>query len=104
MNVPREVGQDGQGGGGAPHRRTDRERQVGARAEARAGFGAAVVNADSMQVYKDLRILTARPTPDEERVAPHRLFGEIDGAVNFSAGQWARRAAEILGRDSANGR
>jgi tRNA dimethylallyltransferase len=49
-----------------------------------------------MQVYRDLRVLTARPTPDEERLAPHRLFGAIDGAVNFSAGRWALAAGEIL--------
>jgi len=49
-----------------------------------------------MQVYADLRILTARPTRAEEGQAPHRLFGEIDGAVNFSVGRWARRAREIL--------
>ena len=59
-------------------------------------FGAAIVNADSMQVYRDLRVLTARPTPDEEKLAPHRLFGAIDGAVNFSVGRWARAAREIL--------
>ena len=59
-------------------------------------FGAAIVNADSMQVYADLRVLTARPTPAEEALAPHRLFGEIDGAVNFSVGRWARRARAIL--------
>ncbi len=59
-------------------------------------FGATIVNADSMQVYKDLRILTARPTPEEERLAPHRLFGAIDGAVNFSVGRWARAAREVL--------
>ena len=59
-------------------------------------FGATVVNADSMQVYADLRILTARPTAEQERRAPHRLFGTIDGAVNYSAGRWARAAGEIL--------
>ncbi len=59
-------------------------------------FGATIVNADSMQVYADLKTLTARPTPDEERQAPHRLFGEIDGAVNYSVGLWARRARELL--------
>ena len=59
-------------------------------------FGATIVNADSMQVYRDLRILTARPTPDEEGRAPHRLFGAIDGAVNFSAGRWVLAAGEIL--------
>ena len=59
-------------------------------------FGATIVNADSMQVYADLRVLTARPTPAEERRAPHRLFGTIDGAVNYSAGRWGRAAREIL--------
>ncbi|MGH6797441.1 MAG: tRNA (adenosine(37)-N6)-dimethylallyltransferase, partial [Roseiarcus sp.] len=59
-------------------------------------FGATIVNADSMQVYRDLSILTARPTPDEERLAPHRLFGVIDGAVNYSVGLWARAARDIL--------
>jgi tRNA dimethylallyltransferase len=59
-------------------------------------FGAMIVNSDSMQVYADLRILTARPTLDEEASAPHRLFGEIDGAVNYSVGAWSRRAREIL--------
>jgi tRNA dimethylallyltransferase len=59
-------------------------------------FGATIVNADSMQVYRDLRILTARPNPDEERLAPHRLFGAIDGAINFSVGRWAEAAREVL--------
>jgi tRNA dimethylallyltransferase len=59
-------------------------------------FGATIVNADSMQVYADLRVLTARPTADEEDRAPHRLFGEIDGAVNYSVGRWSRRVQEIL--------
>jgi tRNA dimethylallyltransferase len=59
-------------------------------------FGATIVNADSMQVYADLRVLTARPTPQEEREAPHLLFGEIDGATNYSVGSWSRSAREIL--------
>jgi tRNA dimethylallyltransferase len=59
-------------------------------------IGATIINADSMQVYADLRILTARPTPREERRARHRLFGEIDGSVNYSVGHWSRRACQIL--------
>jgi tRNA dimethylallyltransferase len=59
-------------------------------------FGATIVNADSMQVYRDLRILTARPTPVEERLASHRLFGAIDGAINFSVGRWAEAAEKVL--------
>ncbi|MFZ4532136.1 MAG: isopentenyl transferase family protein, partial [Alsobacter sp.] len=42
--------------------------------------GGTVVNADSMQVYRDLRVISARPTVDEEAQAPHRLFGTVDAA------------------------
>ena len=59
-------------------------------------FGGLVVNADSMQVYRDLRKLTARPSEAEEREAPHRLFGEIDGAETFSVGRWLAAAKAIL--------
>ena len=59
-------------------------------------FGATIVNSDAMQVYADLRVLTARPSMAEERRAAHRLFGEIDGAENFSVGRWLARAREIL--------
>ncbi|MGD1039076.1 MAG: tRNA (adenosine(37)-N6)-dimethylallyltransferase MiaA [Roseiarcus sp.] len=59
-------------------------------------FGATIVNADSMQVYRDLRVLTARPSETDEREAPHRLYGEIDGAENFSVGLWLARAKAIL--------
>ena len=59
-------------------------------------FGATIVNADAMQVYADLRVLTARPTAAEERRALHRLFGEVDGAETFSVGRWLARAREIL--------
>ncbi len=55
-----------------------------------------VINADSMQVYRDLRVLTARPTPDEEAAAPHRLYGHVDAAVNFSVGRYVADAAAIL--------
>jgi len=54
-----------------------------------------IVNADSMQVYRDLRIITARPTPDNER-APHRLYGHVDAAENYSVGRWCREAAAAL--------
>jgi tRNA dimethylallyltransferase len=49
-----------------------------------------------MQVYRDLRLLTARPSEAETRLAPHLMFGEIDGAVNFSVGLYEARAREIL--------
>ena len=55
-----------------------------------------VINADSAQVYRDLRVLTARPSPADEARAPHRLFGHVDGAESYSAARWADEArAEI---------
>ena len=59
-------------------------------------IGGVVVNTDSMQVYRDLRVLTARPSVDEEAEVPHRLYGHVDAAVNFSAGSWVADAAKIL--------
>jgi len=58
--------------------------------------GGVIINADSMQVYRDLRILTARPTQEEEAQVPHRLYGHVDAAVNFSAGSWVADAAKVL--------
>ena len=58
--------------------------------------GGVVINADSMQVYRDLRTITARPTPKEEALVPHRLYGHVDAAVNFSAGSWVADAAHVL--------
>nr|WP_246718623.1 tRNA (adenosine(37)-N6)-dimethylallyltransferase MiaA [Microvirga terrestris] len=55
-----------------------------------------VVNADSMQVYRDLRVITARPTPDEESQAPHRLYGHVDAGVNFSVGRYVADAIKVL--------
>ena len=59
-------------------------------------IGGVIVNADSMQVYRDLRILTARPSPDEEAQAPHRLYGHVDGAVNYSVGRYLDDAARLI--------
>jgi tRNA dimethylallyltransferase len=53
-----------------------------------ARLSGVVVNADSMQVYRDLAILTARPKPRELALAPHLLFGHVDGAVNYSVGRY----------------
>jgi tRNA dimethylallyltransferase len=66
--------------------------------------GGVIINADSMQVYRDLRILTARPTPDEEARVPHRLYGHVDAAVNFSAGSWVADAAKVLAEVRAQNR
>lgn len=58
--------------------------------------GGVVINTDSMQVYRDLRIITARPTAEEEALVPHRLYGHVDAGVNFSAGSWVADAARVL--------
>jgi tRNA dimethylallyltransferase len=58
--------------------------------------GGVIINTDSMQVYRDLRVLTARPSVAEEALVPHRLYGHIDAAVNFSAGAWIADAAAVL--------
>lgn len=56
-------------------------------------FGGTIINADSAQVYRDLRIVTARPSPEEEARAPHRLFGHVDAAdTGYSAARWAAEA------------
>ena len=57
--------------------------------------GGTIVNADSMQIYRDLRIITARPAPDEERRVPHRLYGHVDASENYSVGRWYGDVAEV---------
>jgi tRNA dimethylallyltransferase len=59
-------------------------------------FGGSVINADSMQVYRELRLLTARPSAADEARVPHRLYGVVSAAEEFSAARWRDRAlAEI---------
>lgn len=66
--------------------------------------GGVVINTDSMQVYRDLRIITARPTPDEEARVSHRLYGNCDAAVNCSAGAWVADATFVLNEARAAGK
>jgi tRNA dimethylallyltransferase len=66
-------------------------------------LGGVVINADSMQVYRDLRVLTARPTPADEASVPHRLYGHVDAAVNYSAGAYVSDAATVLAEAKAAG-
>ena len=66
--------------------------------------GGVIVNTDSMQVYRDLRIITARPTPEQEAQVPHRLYGHVDAAVSFSAGSWVNDAAAVLAEARAQDR
>ncbi len=64
-----------------------------------------VINADSAQVYADLRILTARPSAEEEASAPHCLFGHVDAAdATYSAARWAAEATRAIDATLAEGR
>lgn len=59
-------------------------------------LGGEIVNADALQVYRDLRILSARPTAKDAEAAPHHLYGHVDGAVRYSAGEWSRAARAAI--------
>jgi tRNA dimethylallyltransferase len=67
-------------------------------------LGGTVINADSLQCYHDLRILTARPDPAAEARAPHRLYGFLDAAEPGSAGRWRASALSEITAAGATGR
>lgn len=64
--------------------------------------GAAILNADSQQLYADLRVLTARPSAEDEALAEHRLYGVADAADAWSVGRWLRAATTEI--ESLEGR
>ncbi len=55
-----------------------------------------VINADSMQVYDVLRVLTARPSDDEMAGIPHHLYGHVDPRRSYSTGEWLRETSALL--------
>lgn len=63
-------------------------------------IGGVIVNTDAMQVYDTLRIVTARPSPEDERQAPHRLYGFVPCAVRFSTGRWLEAVRGVLSQDA----
>ncbi len=67
-------------------------------------FSGAVINADSMQVYRDLRILTARPSEADELRSPHRLYGVLDAAEHCSAARWCGMAVAAVEEARGTGR
>jgi tRNA dimethylallyltransferase len=69
-----------------------------------ASLGGEIVNADALQLYADLRVLSARPTAEEMARAPHHLFGVADGADGWSVGRWLDAALPILADIAARGR
>jgi tRNA dimethylallyltransferase len=66
--------------------------------------GGVVVNADSMQVYDTLRVVTARPSEEEMEGIPHFLYGHVAAGSAYSTGAWLREAAELVERLRTEGR
>lgn len=62
-----------------------------------------IINADAMQVYADLRILTARPTPEDEAIAPHALYGVLPAGKACSAARWLELARPAIAEAAGNG-
>ena len=58
--------------------------------------GAVIINADSQQLYADLRVLSARPSLEDEARAEHRLYGVADAAESWSVGRWTRAVMPLL--------
>lgn len=69
-----------------------------------ARIGGTIINTDSMQVYRELRVLTARPTVEEERLVPHRLYGVRPAAQAGSVAWWRTAALEAMNEAQATGR
>ena len=63
-----------------------------------------IVNADALQLYADLRLLSARPSDEEQGGVPHHLFGVADGADGWSVGRWLRATSPVLEDILARGR
>lgn len=67
-------------------------------------FGGTVINADAMQVYRELAVLTARPTPAEMKRAPHRLYGVISARQRGTAARWRTMALAAIDMAKSKGR
>jgi len=68
--------------------------------EIAADQGGVIVNADALQVFSNWHVLTARPSRDEESVAPHLLYGHVPGDSSYSVGHWLRDLAPVLQGDA----
>ena len=76
----------------------------GAGLELAASFGGTIINADSMQVYRELRLLTARPSEADEARVPHRLYGTVSAADAYSVGRWLGDVARAMAEAQREGR
>ena len=67
-------------------------------------LGGSIINADSMQVYRDLRVITARPSSQQEARVPHLLYGHVDASENYSVGRWCVDVNAALAEIERSGR
>ncbi len=67
-------------------------------------YGGEIINADALQVYKDLQVLSARPTKVEMAGIPHHLYGCVDVRTRYSAGQWGRDVMPVIRAVQARGK
>lgn len=67
-------------------------------------LGGEIINADSMQVYRELRVLTARPSEAEEKAVPHHLYGHVSGGTLYSTGQWLEDCLAAMADVRSRGR
>jgi tRNA dimethylallyltransferase len=67
-------------------------------------IGGVIVNTDSMQVYRELRVLTARPPPEDEARVSHSLYGHVPVSERYSAGRYQQDAARVVAEVRAAGR
>lgn len=66
--------------------------------------GGTIINADASQLYRDLRVVSARPSAADERRVPHRLYGLLDGDDVANAARWAAMARGVIAAEIAEGR
>ena len=59
-------------------------------------YNAEIINADSMQVYSNLNVLTARPSIEEMSIVPHHLYGHISGSKRYNVANWCEDASKII--------
>jgi len=55
-----------------------------------------IINTDALQVYSDIRILSARPSDQDMKAVPHHLYGYVSGETHYSGGQWVRQALPVV--------
>ena len=59
-------------------------------------YGGVIINADALQVFANWRVLSARPSAEDEAAAPHQLYGHVPGDAEYSVGHWLREVAPFL--------